>query len=33
MKDVIGALRNWIAAQAEVSALVGTRVFVNRIPR
>lgn len=33
MKDVIGALRNWIAAQTEVSALVGTRVFVNRIPR
>ncbi len=33
MKDVIGALRNWIAAQSEVSALVGTRVFVNRLPR
>jgi len=33
MKDVIGALRNWIAAQSEVSALVGTRVFVNKIPR
>ncbi len=33
MKDVIGALRNWIAAQAEVSTLVGTRIFVNRIPR
>ncbi len=33
MKDVIGALRNWIAAQAEVSALVGTRIFVNKIPR
>ena len=33
MKDLIGALRNWIAAQSEVSALVGTRVFVNRIPR
>ena len=33
MKDVIGALRNWIAAQSEVSTLVGTRVFVNRIPR
>ena len=27
------ALRNWIADQAEVSELVGTRVFVNRIPR
>ena len=33
MKDVIGALRNWIAAQTEVSTLVGTRVFVNRVPR
>ena len=33
MKDVIGALRNWIAAQSEVSALVGTRIFVNKIPR
>ena len=33
MKDVMQALRNWIADQAEVSELVGTRVFVNRIPR
>ena len=33
MKDVIGALRNWIAAQTEVSTLVGTRIFVNRVPR
>jgi len=33
MKDVMKALRNWIAAQTEVSTLVGTRVFVNRIPR
>ena len=33
MKDVMEALRNWIAAQTEVSTLVGTRVFVNRIPR
>lgn len=33
MKDVMKALRNWIAAQTEVSTLVGTRVFVNRVPR
>lgn len=33
MKDVIGALRNWLAAQTEVSTLVGTRIFVNRVPR
>ncbi len=33
MKDVMKALRNWIAAQSEVSDLVGTRVFVNRLPR
>lgn len=33
MKDAIGALRNWLATQSEVSTLVGTRIFVNRVPR
>lgn len=33
MKDVMQALLNWILAQAEVSTLVGTRGFVNKIPR
>ncbi|MCH8137180.1 MAG: hypothetical protein IIB77_14490 [Proteobacteria bacterium] len=33
MKDVMGPLRNWLAAQSEVSTLVGTRIFVNRVPR
>ena len=32
-KDLIGALRDWIAAQTEVSTLVDTRIFVNKIPR
>ena len=33
MKDVMQALLNWILDQAEVSTLVGTRGFVNKIPR
>lgn len=33
MKDAIGALRNYLAAQPEIVMLVGTRIFVNRIPR
>lgn len=33
MKDAIGALRNYLAAQVEITALVSTRIFVNRLPR
>ena len=33
MNDVMQALKNWIGAQADVIALVGTRIFVNKIPR
>lgn len=33
MRDAIGALRNYLAAQPDISALVDTRVFVNRLPR
>lgn len=33
MLDAIGALRNWLAAQPAIAALVGTRIWVNRIPR
>jgi len=33
MNDVMTAIRNWLAAQVPISTLVGTRIFVNRIPR
>jgi len=33
MNDVIGALRDWLAAQTAITDLVGTRIYVNRLPR
>ena len=33
MNDLFGAVRSWLAAQSEVTDLVGNRIFVNRIPR
>ena len=33
MNDIFGALRDWLLAQIAISDLVGTRVYVNAIPR
>jgi len=33
MRDVMAALRQLALADADISALVGTRVYVNRIPK
>jgi len=33
VKDVLQAVINWLLAQSEVSTLVGTRIYGNRVPR
>lgn len=33
MNDIVGALRDWLAAQSAITDLVNTRIYVNRLPR
>lgn len=33
MNDIMGAIRDWLAAQSAISALVSTRLYGNSIPR
>jgi len=33
MNDGIGAIRDWLAAQPAIVALVADRIYINRLPR